>query len=98
MTILRILTDKYTITSKLNVLFIQLSKYWCIPEFTTWTTTIESANPIHLDFNIEARLLKTDDQLREQLSKISETISKHGNGMTTHSDISATLLPINLGN
>ncbi|XP_071170985.1 uncharacterized protein [Mytilus edulis] len=66
-------------------------------EFTTWTTTIESANTIHLDFNIEARLLKTDDQLREQLSKISETISKHGNGMTTHSDISANLLPINLG-
>ncbi|CAG2195038.1 unnamed protein product [Mytilus edulis] len=66
-------------------------------EFTTWTTTIESANTIHLDFNIEARLLKTDDQLREQLSKISETISKHGNGMTTHSDISAKLLPINLG-
>ncbi|XP_076103272.1 uncharacterized protein LOC143072293 isoform X2 [Mytilus galloprovincialis] len=66
-------------------------------EFSTWTTTLESANPIYLDFNIEARLLKTDDQLREHLSKLYETISKNGKGMTTHSDISARLLPINLG-
>ncbi|XP_052083005.1 uncharacterized protein LOC127720461 isoform X1 [Mytilus californianus] len=67
-------------------------------EFPTWTTTIESAYPIYLDFDIEANLLKTDDQLKEQLSKISENISKHGNGRTTHSDISATVLPINLEN
>ncbi|XP_063431289.1 uncharacterized protein LOC134713952 [Mytilus trossulus] len=67
-------------------------------EIRTWTTTIVSADPIYLDLNIGARLLKTDDQLREQLSKISETISKHGNGRTTYSDISATLFPINLEN
>ena len=51
-----------------------------------------------IEFDIEAQLLETDDKMKAQLIKLSDAILKHSNGSGTNQNITATLLPINLGN
>lgn len=54
--------------------------------------------PVFLEFDIEAELFKTNDKMEEQLKKISDAIIKHSNGSGTNNNITATLMPICLGN
>ncbi|XP_052083052.1 uncharacterized protein LOC127720501 isoform X2 [Mytilus californianus] len=67
-----------------------------IEETTQWNKSKPSAKACHLNFDIEAELFETDNKMEEQLSKISEAISKHSNGRGTNNNMTATLLPISL--
>lgn len=69
-----------------------------ISEYETLTTTKHIEKSVYLDFNIEARLLETDDKMEEQLSQISEAIFNHNKERGKNPYMSALVLPISLGN
>ncbi|CAG2204554.1 unnamed protein product [Mytilus edulis] len=69
-----------------------------VEDFTQWKVSNTIGEPVYLNFDIEAGFFETDDQIEEQLRQISDGISKHSNGCGTNNDITATLLPICLGN
>lgn len=72
--------------------------YFNLTEYSQWNVTTTTAEPVRLDFDIEADLFETDDQMEEQLRKISKAFSKPSNGSGTSSNITATLLPFYFGN
>lgn len=67
-------------------------------EYKQWESPKQIEEPAYLVFDIEAGLLETDDKIKEQLRQISDTILKHSIGSGTNNTVTATLLPINLGN
>lgn len=67
-------------------------------EFITKRTLKNSKETVYIDFHVEAELFATDDVMEEQLGKISEAVSKHCDRRGQNPNISATLLPMDLGN
>ncbi|XP_052079013.1 uncharacterized protein LOC127717274 [Mytilus californianus] len=67
-----------------------------VEENTQWNKPKAMGEQVYLKFDIEAQLLETDEQMVEQLRKISDAILKHSNGSGANHNITATLLPINL--
>ncbi|VDH97489.1 Hypothetical predicted protein [Mytilus galloprovincialis] len=67
-------------------------------ESTQWNKPKSMGEQVYLEFDIEAQLLETDEKMVEQLTKLSDAILKHSNGSGTNQNITATLIPINLGN
>ncbi|XP_052097447.1 uncharacterized protein LOC127732452 isoform X2 [Mytilus californianus] len=67
-------------------------------EFKQWNAPTTTGEPVYLEFDIEAELFKANDKMEEQFRKISDAIIKHSNGSGTNNNITATLLPVCLGN
>ncbi|VDI64990.1 Hypothetical predicted protein [Mytilus galloprovincialis] len=68
-----------------------------VEESTQWNKQKTIGEQVYLEFDIEAQLLETDEKMVEQLTKISDAFLKHSNGSGTNQNITATLLPIDLG-
>ncbi|XP_071140272.1 uncharacterized protein [Mytilus edulis] len=67
-----------------------------IEEPTQWNKSKPMVNACYLNFDIQADLFETDIKMEEQMSKITEALSKYSNGSETNNKITATLLPISL--
>ncbi|XP_071144932.1 uncharacterized protein [Mytilus edulis] len=67
-----------------------------VEESTQWNKPKSIGGQVCLEFDIEAKLLETDDKMEAQLIKIGDAILRHSNGSGTNQNITATLLPINL--
>ncbi|VDI40380.1 Hypothetical predicted protein [Mytilus galloprovincialis] len=65
-----------------------------VQDFKQWNAPTTTGEPVYLEFDIEAELFKTNDNMEEQFRKISDAIIKHSDGSGTNNNITATLLPI----
>ncbi|XP_076086758.1 uncharacterized protein LOC143057341 [Mytilus galloprovincialis] len=65
-----------------------------VQEFTQWNAPTTMGEPVYLEFDFEAELFKTNDQMEEQFRHISDAIIIHSNGGGKNNNITATVLPI----